>query len=96
MRNLFSQFLSLSLGAAVASKEQVEKVANELVAKGEISKNEAKEMIENLVKKGESTRKDMDELVKSKVQQALKELDLVTMEEYRQLEKRIEQLEKTE
>ncbi|MFB6468499.1 phasin family protein [Cytobacillus sp. Hz8] len=93
MKNLFDQIISLGIGAAVASKEQIEKIVDELVAKGELNKNESKEMIEKLIEKGETAKKDLDDLVKTKVQQALKEWDLVTMEEYHELEKRIAALE---
>lgn len=94
MKNFFDQFFSLSLGVMVASKEQVEKVVNELVEKGEISKKESMEMMEKLIEKGDKTKKDLDETVKKRVQHALKELDLVTMEDYRKLEERVAQLEK--
>lgn len=94
MKNFFDQFFSLGLGVMVASKEQVEKVVNELVEKGEISKKESMEMMEKLIEKGDKTKKDLDETVKARVQQALRELDLVTMEDYRKLEARVAQLEK--
>ncbi|WP_075980006.1 phasin family protein [Bacillus massilinigeriensis] len=94
MKNIFDQMISLGLGAAVASKEQIEKFVNDLVAKGELSKTESKEMVDRFIEKGEAAKKDLDEIVKTKVQQALKELNLVTIEELKELEKRIELLEK--
>lgn len=94
MKNILDQMISLGLGAAVASKEQIEKFVNELVAKGELSKNESKEMIDSLIEKGETAKKDLDDIVKSKVQQALKEFNLVTMDQFLELEKRLETLEK--
>ncbi|MFT8321502.1 MAG: hypothetical protein ABF649_11395 [Bacillus sp. (in: firmicutes)] len=93
MKNTINQFISLGLGVAAASKEQVEKLVNELVAKGEISKNESKDMVNQLLEKGQQAKKDMDAVIKTKVQQALKELDVVTIEEYRELERRIALLE---
>lgn len=94
MSNFFDQFFSLGLGVMVASKEQAEKVVNELVEKGEISKKESMEMMEKLIEKGDKTKRDLDETVKTRVQKTLKELNLVTMEDYRKLEERIAQLEK--
>ncbi|MDQ0216002.1 polyhydroxyalkanoate synthesis regulator phasin [Oikeobacillus pervagus] len=94
MKNVLNQIISLGIGAAVASKEQIEKVMNDLVAKGELSKSESKEMIDNLIEKGESVRKDLDDLVKEKVQQTLKEMNFVTMDEFRELQIKVAQLEK--
>ncbi|WP_445506142.1 phasin family protein [Niallia sp. 03190] len=93
MKNVINQFISLGIGVAAASKEQVEKLVNDLVAKGEISKNESKDIVNQLLEKGQQTKKEMDGIIKTKVQQALKELDVVTMEEYRELERRIALLE---
>ena len=94
MRNLFSQFISLGLGAAIASKEQIEKVVNDLAAKGEINRSESKDLIKQLIQKGEEAKRELDDTIKTKVTQTLKELDLVTMDEYRKLEQRVEELEK--
>ncbi|WP_445486903.1 phasin family protein [Niallia sp. 03133] len=93
MKNTINQFISLGLGLAAASKEQVEKMVNDLVARGEVSKNDSKDMVNQLLEKGYQAKKEMDGVVKTKVQQALKELDVVTMEEYRELERRIAVLE---
>jgi polyhydroxyalkanoate synthesis regulator phasin len=93
MKSLLDQIFSLGIGAAVVSKEQIEKAVNELVAKGEVSRKESKDMIDHLVEKGETAKKDLDDMVKSKVQQTLKELNLVTMEEFQELKNRVAKLE---
>lgn len=94
MKDLFRDLFSLSLGAALYSKEQVEKIVDELVKKGEIGAKEAEQMVEKFIEKGESSKKELDDLVKARVKQIMKELDLVTMEEYNELKKRVEELEK--
>src|SRR5690606_14520537 len=94
MKNLIDQFITLGFGLMAVSKEQVEKMVNELVEKGEITRKESKEMVEKIMEKGTQAKKDLDETVKEKDQQALKEFDLVTMEEYRKLEERVAELEK--
>lgn len=91
---LLKQMFSLGLGAAVATKEQIEKTVENLVKKGEVSKEESKALINQLVEKGEQAKKELDDLVKVRVQQALSELNIVTKEELQALEKRIEALEK--
>lgn len=94
MKNPLDQLFSLSLGAVVYSKEQIEKVVNELVKKGEISRKESKEVIDSIVEKGEATKKKIDDIIQTRIQQALKGLDLVTMSEYRELQHRVMELEK--
>ena len=48
MKNLIDQFITLGFGLMAVSKEQVEKMVNELVEKGEITRKESKEMVEKI------------------------------------------------
>lgn len=96
MKNLLNQFISLGVGAAVYSKEQIEKSVEELVKKGEISKGESGELIERLIEKGSKLREEMDSIIASKVSQTLDQLNLVSKDELRKLERRIEELEQRE
>ncbi|SHF72735.1 phasin family protein [Ornithinibacillus halophilus] len=94
MKNTLKKGLSLGLGLAVTTKEQAEKVVDELVEKGEISKQESKEFFQELLEKGKETQKQLDDKISSKLHQLLDELDLATKEEVDKLKKRIEELEK--
>ncbi|WP_428908235.1 phasin family protein [Niallia sp. Krafla_26] len=91
--DLLKQFFTLGLGAAVITKEQVEKTVDTLVKKGEVSASESKELVNQWIEKGEQARQEMDDIVKTRMNQMLSNLDLVTKEEYRDLERRIEVLE---
>lgn len=93
MKNLINQVISLGLGAAITSKEQIEKIVNDLVTKGELSKAESKEWIDKLTERGAQARKELDEIVKLRIKQVLDELNLVSKDEVRELERRIEMLE---
>ena len=46
-----------------------------------------------MVEKGEQAKQELDDIVKTRVNQALSSLDLVTKEEFQDLERRIEALE---
>jgi polyhydroxyalkanoate synthesis regulator phasin len=94
MKNFINQVFSLGLGAAVASKKQIEKIVNDLVTKGELSKAESKEWIDKLTERGVQARKELDDIVKTRIHQVLNELNLVTKDEVRELERRIEILER--
>ncbi|WP_071394929.1 phasin family protein [Bacillus tuaregi] len=91
--DLFKQVFTLGLGAAVVTKEQVEKMVDTLVQKGEVSRNESKELIQQWVEKGEQAKQEIDDIVKTRVNQALTNLNLVTKEDYQELERRIQALE---
>src|SRR5699024_6388000 len=90
MRNMIQKGLALGLGLAVTTKEQVEKVVDELVEKGELTKQESKQYVDELVAKGEETKQDIDERINQKLKQSLSELDLATKEEVNELKKRVE------
>jgi polyhydroxyalkanoate synthesis regulator phasin len=92
--DLLKNVFSLGLGAAAATKDQIEKAVDSLVKKGEISKEDSKDLIKNWVEKGEQAQKQLDDSVKAKVNQALNSLNLATKEEVQDLERRIQILEK--
>ncbi|MFD9626324.1 phasin family protein [Peribacillus muralis] len=91
--DLLKNVFSLGLGAAAATKEQIEKAVDSLVKKGDISKEDSKVLVKQWVEKGEQAQKQLDESVKLKVTQALNNLNLATKEEVRELERRIAILE---
>lgn len=91
--DLLKQVFSLGLGTAVATKEQIEKTVEALVKKGEVSKEDSKELINQLVEKGEQAQQDIDDTVNKRVNQALSSLNLVTKDEFNELERRVRLLE---
>lgn len=93
MKDFMTRVLSLGMGLAVASKEQLEKLADELEKKGELSKNESKEFVDKLVSKGEQASKDLEAKIRQQVQRVLEGLDMAPMSEIRRLEQRIAALE---
>lgn len=91
--DLFKQVFTLGLGAAVMTKEQVEKAVDTLVKKGEMSRTESKEFINQWLEKGEQAKQEMDDIVKTRVNQLLSSMDIVTKEEFQELERRVQALE---
>ena len=93
MKDMLKKGLALGLGFAVVSKEQIEKVVDDLVKKGELSANESKELMSELVQKGEEQQTEISTKLKEQVQSILAELHLPTQGDLERLEKRIAQLE---
>lgn len=93
IKDFLDRMLTLGIGAAVASKEQIEKLVDELVEKGNIAKEESSEIVDELMKKGKEYQTKFETSVKEKVKQTLKDHDVVTKEEFDALKERVEALE---
>jgi polyhydroxyalkanoate synthesis regulator phasin len=85
--------VDLGLGFAIVSKEQIEKVVDELVKKGEISVTESKDLINDLVQKGEEQQQEINTKIQDQLQKLLGELKVPTQADIVRLEKRIAVLE---
>lgn len=93
MKDTIKKGLALGLGLAVITKEQAEKVVDELVEKGEISQQESRKFINDLVDRGQTTKSDIEEKINQKLDQKKAEMNLATKEEVDALKKRVEELE---
>lgn len=93
MRDMLHRAVSLGLGLAVASKEQIEKAVDELVKKGEVSRAESGEFLEDLLNKGNEAKARMDQVIHDKVQSILKDRGIASQDEVKALERRIAVLE---
>ena len=96
MKDLISKGLALGLGLAVVSKEQIEKLVDELVKKGEVSTAESKELVRELFEKGEAEKKEMNARIHEQVEKLLKDLNIPTKADLERLEQRIQALENKE
>ncbi|OLN29718.1 phasin family protein [Desulfosporosinus metallidurans] len=96
MKDLISKGLALGLGLAVVSKEQIEKLVDELVKKGEVSTSESKELVRELFEKGEAEKKEMNSRIHEQVEKLLKDLNIPTKADLERLEQRIQELENKE
>ncbi|RUS45449.1 phasin family protein [Cohnella sp. AR92] len=92
MRDLINRAVSLGLGIAVASKEQVEKLVDELVKKGEMSRADSFAFIDDLLKKGEEAQRKVEALIQEKVQKAVGDRKWATKEDLERIERRLDQL----
>ncbi|WP_206811331.1 phasin family protein [Paradesulfitobacterium ferrireducens] len=93
MKDLLKKGLALGLGVAVFSKEQIEKVVDDLVKKGEVSAAESKELVNELIAKGEEGQKELQRVVREHLNKLLSELNIPTKEDIKRLEERLARLE---
>jgi polyhydroxyalkanoate synthesis regulator phasin len=93
IKDFLDRMFTLGIGAAIASKEQIEKLVDELVEKGNVAKEESADIVDELMKKGKEYQSKFEASIKEKVKQTLKDHDFVTKEEFDKLKKRVEELE---
>lgn len=93
MKDLIKKGLALGLGLAVVSKEQIEKLVDELVKKGEVTTAESKDLVQELFAKGEAERVQINERFREQFSQLLKDMSIATKADLERLEKRIQALE---
>ena len=93
MKDLINKGLAIGLGLAVVSKEQIEKLVDELVKKGEVSAGESKDLIRELFEKGEAEKKEMNVRIHDQMEKLLKDLNIPTKADLERLEQRIQDLE---
>jgi len=90
---MLNKGLALGLGLAAVSKEQAQKVVDELVKKGELSRDESVELVEKLLQRGIETQQELDNLITKKARELVGKWDLATKEDIQRLEKRIDQID---
>jgi polyhydroxyalkanoate synthesis regulator phasin len=93
MKDLINKGLAFGLGLAVVSKEQIEKLVDELVKKGDVSAAESKELARKLFEKGEAEKKEMNVRIHEQLEKLLKDLNIPTKADLERLEQRIQDLE---
>lgn len=94
MRDTLKKGMALGLGLAVTSKEQAEKMIDELVKKGELTRQESSEFMDDLLRKGKESQKDIDEKIQKRFNRLVEDLHVATKEDVKALEIRLDQLEK--
>lgn len=94
--SILKKGLAFGLGLALVSKEQVEKLIDELVKKGELSLEESKDVIDLWKQQTEERKAELQRIVREQIKQVIDKFDLVTKDELQQLEQRIRRLEEKE
>ncbi|MCK4437303.1 phasin family protein [bacterium] len=94
MGDLVKKLAALGLGALVISEEKVRELTRELIKRGELKKGEAPKFIKEVLKKTSKSRKEIEKGISQAIKKALANLPLVSRDELKKLEKKVEKLEK--
>lgn len=98
MLNIIKKSMLTGIGLALIAKDEVEDLAKELVAKGNMSEKEGMKFLEelqkDLQKRYEETQKKLEDRVQQTVKDFMKKADVVTGDELKGLKKEIRELKK--
>ncbi len=81
-----------TVGVLSLSREKIQEVVDQAVARGELNLDEGKQLVDKLVKRGQEERETMRTLVRQEVQKAVAELDLVSHKDFEVLNEKLDSL----
>ncbi len=81
-----------TVGVLSLSREKIQEVVDQAVARGELNFDEGKQLVDKLVKRGQEERETMRTLVRQEVQKAVAELDLVSHKDFEVLNEKLDSL----
>jgi polyhydroxyalkanoate synthesis regulator phasin len=89
MIDLMKKGIMFGLGLAVVSKDQIEKLVDELVKKGEVSQAKSKELVNTITQRGEEQQQKLNQMIREQIKQLTEELHLATKDDIHRLEQLI-------
>jgi polyhydroxyalkanoate synthesis regulator phasin len=92
LRTIIRNSVYFGVGAVSMTREKVEELIGDLVRRGELSSGEGKRFSDELTRSIEKARKDLDARIRSGTRKAAEALDLVTRDDIRRLDRRIDRL----
>lgn len=93
IKELLSRSLELGLGAVVMTKESVQKMVDEMIAKGSVPKEEGKHLVGEILEKGHQGRVELEGFLSNAVERALTATDLARRSDLHNLRVRVGELE---
>ncbi len=95
MQNTIKQIFLAGAGLVSNSKDKAEKIAKELIKKGELAVKDKDSFVSDLLKKAEKTKKSFDKSLEASVKSILSKLDIPSRKEFNALKKELDKLKKS-
>jgi len=92
MFKFFERGFLATVGVLSMSREKTQDFVDELVKRGEINREEGKQLVEQMVRRGQEEQENIRKLARQEVQNALRDLDLVTHEDIQKLNEKMDAL----
>ncbi len=94
LTNTLRNLLLTGMGAVSLTKEHAERVAAELLEKGEVTQEEAHKFIAEAQRRGEEEREALRATIQKEIIKFRDEMDLVSKQDLQDLQSRVEHIEK--
>ena len=90
---LSKKIILAGIGTFSLTREKANRIADELIKKGELSKDESKEFIVDLLSKAEQEKDRLFERIKPEIRQRLEKMNFVSKKYIEELEEKVNELE---
>jgi polyhydroxyalkanoate synthesis regulator phasin len=94
MKDIIEKSISLGLGIAATSKEKVENLVDEMIAKGQLEKQEKSKAVKEILAKVEKSEAEFKERTRAVVNETVNNIGFATKTEVNNLKKTIADLQK--
>ena len=94
MLDLIKKTYLLGLGLATVTREKLEEIVDELVKRGEIAEKDRTHVLQDLMERAKEQQQRLTNMTRDTVQRIIQEFALPSGTQFRQLEQRVEALEK--
>jgi polyhydroxyalkanoate synthesis regulator phasin len=94
MSDLIKKTILAGLGALSLSREKAEKLAKDLVKRGELAKTEEAKFVKDLIKRAEKNRAEVEKKIEKVVEKSLAKLNIPTRKEFNILKEKVDKLVK--
>jgi polyhydroxyalkanoate synthesis regulator phasin len=92
MFDFFERGFLATVGALSLSREKVQEIVDQMVARGELNLDEGKQLVDKMVKRGQEERETMRGLVRQEVQKVVGELDMASRKDFQVLNDKLDAL----
>ncbi len=81
-----------TVGVLSISREKVQEVVDQMVARGDLNLDEGRQLVDKMVKRGQEERETMRGLVRQEVQKVVGELDMASRKDFQVLNDKLDAL----
>ena len=92
MKDLFEKGIFMGLGLLALTKEQGEKMIEELIEKGRISREEGPKVLKDLLARAEEEKKALEARIDSGLAKSLQRLNVPTRKDMEKVNKKLDQI----
>ena len=92
MSDLFEKGIFIGLGLLSVTKEQVEKVVDELIEKGKVSQKEGPKVLKDLLARADEEKKALEARIDSGLAKSLQRLNVPTRKDLEEVNKKLDQI----